>query len=62
MTAEQEFCYRCNAVTTWSPVRGGARLRCEGCGDVFPCKHACEHRDCADARKMHSDERAERRR
>lgn len=27
-------------------VRGGKRVRCTNCGDVFPCAHDCDHRDC----------------
>jgi hypothetical protein len=31
-------------------VRGGRRLRCTECGDEFPCRHNCDHVDCAEAR------------
>lgn len=44
-------CHTCRRVTEWKPVRGGARLACEGCGDVFPCRHECKHLDCAAARE-----------
>lgn len=31
----------------WKPMkRGGAHEQCTKCGDVFPCRHACEHLDC----------------
>lgn len=43
------LCHRCNRVTRWVPMRG-ARVKCEGCGDVFPCHHTCAHADCAIAR------------
>lgn len=26
--------------------RGGAHEQCTKCGDVFPCRHECEHLDC----------------
>ncbi|HUE39986.1 MAG TPA: hypothetical protein VMR29_10800 [Candidatus Binatia bacterium] len=26
--------------------RGSVRVKCERCGDVFPCHHDCEHIDC----------------
>jgi hypothetical protein len=26
--------------------RGSARVQCTKCGDVFPCRHDCEHLDC----------------
>lgn len=29
-------------------MRGG-RVKCRKCGDVFPCRDACEHVDCAAA-------------
>jgi hypothetical protein len=32
----------------WKPVkrRGPCREKCTKCGDVFPCRHDCEHLDC----------------
>lgn len=30
----------------WQPMRGGKRERCVNCGDVYPCRTACEHVDC----------------
>lgn len=27
-------------------IRGSSRVRCTTCGDVFPCRTACEHFDC----------------
>lgn len=31
----------------WKPMkRGGAHEQCTKCGDVFPCRSACEHLDC----------------
>jgi hypothetical protein len=35
-------------------MRGGKHTRCRLCGDVFPCRHACEHLDCivATAREL----------
>lgn len=31
----------------WKPMkRGGAHEQCTKCGDVFPCRHDCEHLDC----------------
>lgn len=50
LEASREFCHRCDEETTWSPLRGGRRVRCVGCGDVFPCRSACDHLDCAEAR------------
>lgn len=37
-------------------MRGGRRLRCTGaaCTEVFPCRHECQHLDCAAAREVHS--------
>lgn len=29
------------------PMRGGKRVKCITCGDVFPCRTACDHADCA---------------
>lgn len=55
LEADRALCHACERVTRWSPVRGGRRLRCEGCGDVFPCRHACEHLDCAEARADRDD-------
>lgn len=55
MIADRSACRRCGSVTRWLPVRGGARLRCEGCADVFPCRHACRHLDCADVRTTSND-------
>lgn len=31
-------------------VKGGKRQVCTACGDAFPCRHACDHLDCRDAR------------
>lgn len=50
LTPDRMTCRRCEDVTRWLPVRGGRRLACEGCRDVFPCKHGCSHLDCAAAR------------
>lgn len=31
----------------WHPLqRGSDREQCRTCGDVFPCRHACDHLDC----------------
>lgn len=32
----------------WKPTkrRGPCREKCTKCGDVFPCRHECEHLDC----------------
>lgn len=55
MSGDASLCHRCGRVTRWLPIRGG-RLRCEGCGDTFPCRYAnassgkCKHVDCASAR------------
>jgi hypothetical protein len=45
--AGEFYCHRCACVTRWELVRGGQRAACAGCGDVFPCRHACMHLDCA---------------
>ena len=45
-------CHKCNHRTEWSPMRGGKRLKCTGCGDVFPCRHSCDHVDCMDAKQI----------
>lgn len=45
------YCHRCAAVHLWAPLRGGQALRCEGCGDRFPCRsQSCGHLDCEQAR------------
>lgn len=50
LEADRAFCHRCDRTTDWTPVRGGKRLRCTGCRDVFPCRHACTHADCEEVR------------
>lgn len=46
-SAGLHFCARCDRPTRWEPVRGGPRERCNGCGDVYPCRSkACGHVDC----------------
>ncbi len=52
MKADHEKCHRCDRETDWIPIRGGRALKCAGCGDRFPCRHACDHFDCADAREF----------
>lgn len=49
----EAFCYRCGKPTTWSARRptDATGQRCEGCGDRFPCRHACQHLDCEAARE-----------
>lgn len=27
-------------------MRGGNRVECTRCGDIFPCRHDCNHIDC----------------
>ncbi len=45
----EEFCHKCNADTKWVPLRQGSkRVKCEGCGDVYPCRSKCDHLDCLD--------------
>lgn len=44
------WCHSCAARTRWVLGRGGQHLKCEGCGDRFPCAHACKHLDCQEAR------------
>ncbi len=43
---------KCNpAEHTDKPMRRGSKhVRCTKCGDIFPCRHACEHLDCMHAR------------
>ncbi len=49
---DREFCLTCLRETAWRKSRCNARhLTCKGCGDVFPCRHACTHLDCIDTRK-----------
>ncbi len=50
MNEDRTLCHRCERVTRWVLARGGRRLRCEGCGDAFPCARRCEHLDCEAAR------------
>ena len=33
------------------PLRGGRRVRCEVCGDEYPCGGECQHLDCRAARE-----------
>ena len=50
MTADRDFCHKCNTETAWKPAgRTDSYLKCEGCGDRFPCAKArgCNHLDCA---------------
>lgn len=43
----EEFCHKCNRDTKWVPMRKGSkRVKCEGCGDVYPCRSKCDHLDC----------------
>jgi len=30
----------------YEPIRGGNHKKCSKCGDIFPCRHDCEHFDC----------------
>lgn len=39
-----EYCHKCKKETSW--ILRGKRLKCEGCGDVYPCRSSCEHLDC----------------
>ena len=42
-----------NGDHVWVPAasRGFVkRERCTVCGDTFPCRHACRHEDCKEAR------------
>lgn len=48
---DRTLCHRCNEVTIWEPTRGG-KLRCSGCGMVFPCVRACGHLDCAEVKNL----------
>jgi hypothetical protein len=47
---DRELCHWCAAETRWLADPRRPHLRCEGCGDVYPCAHRCRHLDCADAR------------
>jgi hypothetical protein len=40
------FCHKCNRETHWHFSRGGKRLKCDDCKDIFPCYYDCEHVDC----------------
>lgn len=42
-----EYCHQCRKHTRWEPVRGGKALKCDECGDRYPCAHKCAHEDCA---------------
>lgn len=47
---------KCRKETLWELLRGGKRARCTGCGDVYPCRGACEHLDCkSEAIETHGD-------
>ena len=51
VTADRAYCHRCRRETEWRARRRDAKhLRCEGCGDVFPCRSRCGHLDCEEAR------------
>lgn len=52
LEADRERCGRCGCITCWEPIRGRLRLRCVGCGDVFPCEHDCAHLDCQEVRQL----------
>lgn len=53
----RELCHKCDRVTVWSqPRKNSKRVKCEGCGDVFPCAHKCKHIEClANGRDMEID-------
>lgn len=61
MEGDNAYCHQCERVTRWLPVRRGRRIRCEGCGDTFPCgARRCGHLDCNDARRERRAERTDR--
>jgi len=43
--SEPGYCHRCKRHTTWSGR--GFFIKCEGCGEPFPCPGECSHADCA---------------
>ncbi len=47
-------CHKCNKETEWRPQkRGSKRVKCSGCGDIYPCRTSCDHLDCeADKRQQ----------
>lgn len=51
MKPDREYCHRCNCETNWRSTRSKS-LKCEGCGDIFPCPKSrkCGHFDCAQER------------
>jgi len=36
----------------WVAGRGGKFTVCDGCGERFPCSHACKHDDCREVRRQ----------
>lgn len=51
MDGDKELCHKCDKVTLWRPDKSGKRLKCDDCGDVFPCKSKrCGHEDCKEFR------------
>ena len=56
MESDREHCHRCNAETNWKPNRSGTALKCEGCGDRFPCAGSCGHFDCQQERGIENPE------
>lgn len=53
LETDKEFCHKCGKVTLWVANRTGTQLRCDSCGDKFPCKK-CEHIDCKQTRTQRS--------
>lgn len=45
---EQAWCCECGKHTIWK--KGRVRAKCTECGTSFPCKSACRHVDCQEAR------------
>jgi len=43
-----KLCQRGRHRDKW--LRGKRRIKCENCGDIFPCYHDCGHLDGAEAR------------
>lgn len=47
--AKSNKCRRGQHRDKW--LRGHKRVKCENCGDEFPCGHPCQHLDCDLARQ-----------
>ena len=57
----EHWCHKCGSYTVWVEVQSRSaepftREKCRECGRPFPCRHECEHLDCAERRGDDSSE------